>query len=118
MKTPSLNDSKYYIAFIDDYLRRCWIYCMKFKSNVADIFMKFKAWVETQSGCKMQVIKFDSGTEYTFEKFNKFCVDADIEHQLIAPYTPQQNGVVERKNQTIMEMTRCLLHDKGLSKKF
>jgi len=118
MKTPSLNDSKYYIAFIDDYLRMCWIYCMKFKSNVADIFMKFKAWVETQSGCKMQVIKFDSGTEYTFEKFNKFCVDADIEHQLIAPYTPQQNGVVERKNQTIMEMTRCLLHDKGLSKKF
>ena len=89
MKTPSLNGSKYYIAFIDDYSRMCWIYSMKFKSDVADIFVKFKAWVETQSGCKMQVIRSDNGTEYTSEKFNKFCVDAGIEHQLTAPYTPQ-----------------------------
>jgi transposase InsO family protein len=121
MKTPSLNDSKYYIAFIDDYSRMCWIYFMKFKSEVADIFMKFKAWVETQSESKMHVIRSNNGnngTEYTCEKFNKFCEDAGIEHQLTAPYTPQQNGVVERKNRTIMEMARCLLHDKGLPKKF
>ena len=118
MKTPSLNGSKYYIAFIDDYSRMCWIYFMKFKSEVADIFMKFKAWVETQSESKMQVIRSDNGTEYTCEKFNKFCEDAGIEHQLTAPYTPQQNGVVERKNRTIMEMARCVLHDKGLPKKF
>ena len=64
------------------------------------------------------MIRFDNGTEYTSKKFNKFCIDAGIEHQLIAPYTPQQNGVVERKNRTIMEMTRCLLHDKGLPKEF
>nr|KYP64080.1 Retrovirus-related Pol polyprotein from transposon TNT 1-94 [Cajanus cajan] len=49
MSTPSLNGSKYYIAFIDDYTRMCWIYFMKFKSEVADIFVKFKAWAETQS---------------------------------------------------------------------
>ena len=66
----------------------------------------------------MQVIRCDNGTEYTSEKFNKFCEDAGIEHQLTTPYTPQQNGVVERKNRTLMEMTRCLLHDKGLPKKF
>ena len=107
MKTPSLNGSKYYIAFIDDYSRMCWIYSMKFKSDVADIFVKFKAWVETQSGCKMQVIRSDNGTEYTSEKFNKFCVDAGIEHQLTAPYTPQQNGVVERKNR---EKSYCRLN--------
>ena len=80
MKTSSLNGSKFYIAFIDDHTRMCWIYFMKFKSEVADIFWKFKVWVETQSGCKIQVIRFDNGTEYTFEKFNKFCEDADIEH--------------------------------------
>ncbi|KAL4342366.1 hypothetical protein GQ457_08G025750 [Hibiscus cannabinus] len=106
IKMPSLNGSKYYIAFIDDFARFCWIYFMKFKSEVADIFWKFKAYVETQSGCKMQVIKSDNGTEYTSEKFNKFCQDAGIEHQLTAPYTPQQNGVVERKNRTIMDMVR------------
>ena len=116
-KTPSLNDSKFYIAFIDDHTRMCWIYFMKFKSEVANIFWKFKAWVENQSKCKMQVIRSDNGTEYTSEKFNKFCENEGIEHQLTAPYTPQQNGVVERKNRTVMEMTRCLLHDKGLPKK-
>lgn len=66
----------------------------------------------------MQVIRSDNGTEYTSEKFNKFCEDAGIEHQHTTPYTPQQNGVVERKNRTLMEMTRYLLHDKGLPKKF
>ncbi|KAL6349072.1 hypothetical protein AAG906_033728 [Vitis piasezkii] len=57
----------------------------------------------------MQVIRSDNGTEYTSEKFNKFCEDAGIEHQMIAPYTPQQNGVVKRKNRTIMEMARHLV---------
>ena len=66
----------------------------------------------------MQVIRSDNGTEYTSEKFNKFCEDAGIEHQMISPYTPQQNGVVKRKNRTIMEMARCFHHDKGLPKKF
>jgi len=64
----------------------------------------------------MQVIRSDNGTEYTSEKFNKLCEKEGIEHQLTTPYTPQQNGVVERKNRTLMEMTRCLLHDKGLPK--
>lgn len=62
----------------------------------------------------MQMIRSNNGTEYTSEKFNKFCEDVGIEHQLTAPYTPHQNGVVERKNRMIIEMTRCLLHDKGL----
>ncbi|XP_028119242.1 uncharacterized protein LOC114316765 [Camellia sinensis] len=62
------------------------------------------------------VIKFDNGTEYTSKKFNKFCENEGIEHQLTALYTPQQNVVVERKNRTLTEMTRCLLHDKGLPK--
>ena len=62
----------------------------------------------------MQVVRSNSGTEYTSEKFNKFCEKEGIEHQLIAPYTPQKNKVIERKNRTPMEMTRCLLYDKEL----
>ena len=54
MKTPSLNNSKHYIVLIDDYSRMCWIYFIKLKYKVVDIFVKFKAWVETQSRCKMQ----------------------------------------------------------------
>ncbi|XP_015167212.1 uncharacterized protein [Solanum tuberosum] len=117
-KSPSLKGSKYYIAFIDDCTRYCWIYVLNYKFEVADVFWKYKAFVENQSGCRIQVIRSDNGTEYTSEKFNKFCNEAGIEHQLTTPYTPQQNGVVERKNRTLMEMTRCLLHEKGLPKKF
>jgi len=89
---------------------------MMFKSEVADIFWKFKTWVENQSKCKMQMIRSDNGTEYTSKKFNKFYEDIGVEHQLTTPYSSQQNGTTERKNQTIMEMTRCLLHDKELPK--
>ncbi|RVW50135.1 Retrovirus-related Pol polyprotein from transposon RE1 [Vitis vinifera] len=96
-KTPSLNGSKYYIAFIDDYTRFCWIYFLKSKSEVANVFWKYKAWVENQSSCRMQKIRSDNGKEYTNEIFDKFCEEAGIEHQLTTPYTPQQNGVKRDK---------------------
>lgn len=80
--------------------------------------MKFKAWIENQSACKIQVIRSDNGTEYTYDRFNSFCEEAGIEHQLTVPCSPQQNGVSERKNRTIMEMSRYLLHEEDLPKKF
>ena len=66
----------------------------------------------------MKVIRSDNGTEYTSKKFNNFFQDTGIEHQLTSPYSPQQNGVMERKNIKLMDMIRCLLHDKELLKKF
>lgn len=117
-RTPSLQGSRYYILFIDDFTRMCWIYFLKFKSEVAGVFWKFKKMVENLSGCKIQILRSDNGKEYTSAEFNLFCDEAGIEHQLTAPYTPQQNGVSERKNRYVMEMARCMLHDKGLPKSF
>ena len=74
--------------------------------------------IENQSGCTIQMLRSDNGKEYTSNKFNQFCEEAGIEHQLTSPYTPQQNGVNERKNITIVEMTRCLMHEKGLPKEY
>ncbi|KAA3479913.1 Retrovirus-related Pol polyprotein from transposon TNT 1-94 [Gossypium australe] len=65
---------------------------------------------------KVIVVRFDNGIEYTSQRFNTFYEEAGIEHQLIFPYFPQQNGVSERKNRTIIEMTRCILHEKSLPK--
>ena len=117
-RTASLKESKYYIIFIDDFSRMCWIYFLKSKSEVAGVFWKFKQWIEKQSGCMIQALRSDNGKEYTSEQFNMYCEEAGIEHQLTAPYTPEQNGVSERKNQTIMEMVRCMLHEKGLPKEY
>jgi len=64
-KTPSLQDSLYYILFIDDHTRMCWIYFLKFKSEVAGVFCKFKNIMENQSGYKIQILRSDSGKEYT-----------------------------------------------------
>ena len=90
----------------------------KYKSEVAEIFWKFKVKVENESGLKIQILRLDNGKEYMSEKFNLFCEDSGIEHQLTTPYTPQQNGVSERRNRYILEMTRCMLYKKNLPKKF
>ncbi|KAL0560868.1 hypothetical protein IC582_001283 [Cucumis melo] len=96
----------------------CWIFFLKFKSEVAHVFWKFKERVENESGFKIQIVRSDNGKEYVSAEFDKFCEDSGIKHQLIASYTHQQNGVSERRNRYIMEMTRCMLHEKSLPKKF
>ncbi|CAJ2636761.1 unnamed protein product [Trifolium pratense] len=117
-RTPSLQGSLYFVLFIDDFTRMCWIFFLKFKHEVAGVFVKFKNMVETQSGCKIQFLRSDNGKEYTSTQFNLFCEEAGIVHQLTTPYTPEQNGVSERRNRSIMEMARCMLHEKDLPKQF
>lgn len=117
-KTQSLSGSRYFILFIDDFTRFTWIYFLKFKSEVAAVFLKFKALVENQADCKIKILRSDNETEYTSDQFERFCYEAGIEHQLTVIYTPQQNGVSERKNRTVMEMSRCLLFEKKLPKSF
>ena len=84
---------------------------------MAQVFWNFKAKVENESGYKIQILRSDNGKEYTSNSFNSFCEEAGIQHQLTAPYTPQKNRVSERRNKFILEMTRCMLHEKNLPKK-
>ncbi|KAG8492529.1 hypothetical protein CXB51_009791 [Gossypium anomalum] len=116
MRTESLSGNRYFILFIDDCTIYCWVYFLKHKSEVAEVFIKFKAVVETETGCKIKTIRSDNGTEYTSAQFQALCKDAGIKHQLTNVYTPQQNGVSERKNRSLMDMARCLLFEKNLPK--
>ncbi|KAG8502260.1 hypothetical protein CXB51_002212 [Gossypium anomalum] len=106
MKNQSLNGSRYFILFIDDYSRYCWIYFLKQKSEVASVFLKFKTAAETETGCKLKTLRSDNGTEYTSSGLNMFYDETGIKHQLTNIYTPQQNGVSERKNRSLMDMAR------------
>lgn len=114
-KTLLLKGSNYYIVFIDDYTRMCWIYFLRFKSEASGIFWKFKQWIETQSSYKIQALRSDNGNEYTTDQFNLFCEEAGIEHQLIAPILHNRMELVRG---TIMEITRCLLYEKSLPKEY
>lgn len=71
-----------------------------------------------KAGAKFRFLRSDNGKEYISHQFNLFCEEEGIERQLTAPYTPEQNGVSERRNRFIMEMARCMLHEKNLPKKF
>ena len=117
MRTQSVGGSRYYLLIIDDFSRFSWIYFLKEKSEAAENFMRFKIWVENQTECKIKAIRTDNGTEFVSKKFKEILSTAGIQHQLTVPYSPQQNGVVERKNRTVIEMTRCLLFEKQIPKK-
>ncbi|GKU93722.1 hypothetical protein SLEP1_g7290 [Rubroshorea leprosula] len=87
-------------------------------SQVFSVFKKFKVLVEKQSGCQLRILRSENGKEYTSKEFDVFCEEHAINHQLTVKYTPQQNGVSERKNRTVMEMARSMLFEKNLPKKF
>ncbi|KAE8702857.1 Detected protein of unknown function [Hibiscus syriacus] len=114
----SLGGAKYFVSFIDDYSRRCWVYPIKKKSDVFSTFKNFKAWVELDSGNKIKCFRTDNGGEYTSEEFDDFYRKDGIKRQFTVANTPQQNGVVERMNITLLERTRVMLRDAGLEKSF
>jgi len=82
------------------------------------MFLAFKAFVEKQSGHQILMLRSDNDEEYINNKFINFCIEHRIQMQHIVPYTPQQNGVAERKNRTLKEMANCMLQSKGLSLNF
>ena len=82
------------------------------------MFLAFKAFVEKQSGHQILKLRSDNGGEYANNKFINFYSEHGIQLQHTIPYTPQKNGVVERKNHTLKEMANCMLQSKGLGLNF
>jgi transposase InsO family protein len=77
-------------------------------------FKEFKALIENLSERNINILRSDNGGEYTSKEFVNFCKDVGIKRELTTPYNPQQNGVVERKNITIMEAVKTMIHDQDL----
>lgn len=117
--TPISNSHKrYLICFIDDYSRKAWVQFLIDKSDAFASFKLFKNCVEKETGLDIKCLRTDRGGEFTSNEFNDFCKENGIKRQLTAAYTPQQNGVAERKNRTVMNMVRSLLSEKGVPKIF
>ncbi|KAD4178302.1 hypothetical protein E3N88_26893 [Mikania micrantha] len=107
---PSPAGNRYVLLIVDDHSRFMWTYILKTKDGAFEQFKMFKASVELQYGRKIKVLRTDRGGEFTSREFSLFCEQEGITRQLTAPYSPQQNGVVERRNRTVMNTTRSMLN--------
>ena len=83
-----MRSNIYFIIFIDDFSRKLWTYLIKNKSEVIEVFAKFKSMVEIQSGRKLKVLRTNGGGEYVSKDFNKLCEKEGVMHEVVPPYTP------------------------------
>ena len=118
LNTKSLGGAEYFLTFVDDKTRYVWVYPLKYKDEVFDGFLEWKALIEKSSGLKLKAIRTDNGGEYTSKKFESYLKSEGIRHERTVPKTPEQNGVAERLNRTLVEMVRSMLIDANLSHKF
>lgn len=108
--TPSTSGgNKYIFLVIDDHSRYMWTMLLKEKNEAFGKFKKLKEVVEKETGKRILTFRTDRGGEFVSHEFKSYCESSGIQRHLTAPYTPQQNGVVERRNRTMMEMARSIL---------
>nr|ABA97586.1 retrotransposon protein, putative, Ty1-copia subclass [Oryza sativa Japonica Group] len=109
---------KYFMTLIDDCTRFCYVYLLKTKDEALHYFKIYKAEVENQLERKIKRLRSDRGGEYFSNEFTSFCEEYGIIHERTPPYSPQSNGVAERKNHTLTEMVNAMLDTAGLSKEW
>ncbi|KAK1424228.1 hypothetical protein QVD17_19549 [Tagetes erecta] len=107
----SIGKKSYCFVIIDDFTRFSWVYFLHVKSETAELLKEFIIKVENQLDCKVKILRSDNGTEFKNANVDLFCAEKGIARQFSAPRTPQQNGVAERKNQTLIEAARSMLAD-------
>ena len=105
--------NKYFITFVDDSTKYCYVYLLKSKSEAIKKFVLYKNEVENQLNRKIKVLRSDRGGEYE-SPFVDLCSQHGIIHETTAPYSPQSNGVAERKNRTLKEMMNAMLISSSL----
>ena len=142
LEIPSIGGSRYFITFIDDYSKWTVVYMMRKKSDALGCFIKYHRHAEKHVGekiksfnihtyetndslsidhrdvFKLKTLRSDNGGEYLSRAFSNYLDSHGISHQLTVPYSPQQNGVAERMNRTLMNHTRSILISQKVEKKF
>ncbi|KAJ4721544.1 Retrovirus-related Pol polyprotein from transposon TNT 1-94 [Melia azedarach] len=116
-RVESLGGHRYFVSMIDDFSRMTWVFIMKHKSEAFKNFRQWKALVENQTGKKIKRLRTDNGLEFYRSEFDEFCKNEGIARHHTVRDTPQQNGVAERMNQTLLERARCMLSNAELTRR-
>ncbi|CAM8948430.1 unnamed protein product [Rhodiola kirilowii] len=121
MQVESCGGNKYVLVCVDDFTRFSWTRFLRDKSAAAPQFIELATLLQREreaSGERLVSIRSDNGTEFKNATMTSYCTKHGIAHQFSSAITPQQNGVVERKNRTIQEMARVMIHAKKIPLKF
>ena len=113
-RVASTGGARYFVTFTDDFSRKIWVYFITHKNQVLTKFQHFVRLVENSTGQSIKSLRTDNGGEYISTDFHNFCLEKGISRELTPPYTPQRNGVAERRNRSLLDITRCLLLEKSL----
>lgn len=117
-RVQSANGARFFVTFVDDASKYCQVYFLSQKSSVLEAFKRYKSLVENQTGTKIKYLQSDNGRKYCNQEYDHFLSKCGIERRLTAPHTPQQNGVAERMNRTLLDMARCFLIQSNLPSMF
>ncbi|KAK2359506.1 putative mitochondrial protein [Trifolium repens] len=118
VSTASINGKKYGLVIVDDYSRWTWVKFLRNKDDTYEVFSIFCTQIQNEKDSKILKVRSDHGGEFENEPFENFCEEHGILHEFSSPRTPQQNGVVERKNRSLQEMARTMMHENNLAKFF
>ena len=118
METTSLGGHRYLVSFIDSYSRFARAYFLKHKSEFLEKFCQFCIDEGVPKTFSSLTLRSAGGGEYVNKAFDEFCFAQGIKREMTAPYSPHQNGVAERRWQTVGDMARCLLKQANLPNSF
>ena len=107
----SIGGNKYGFVIVHDYSPFTWVFFSREKSEVQGIFKKFARRAQNEFDVKIKRVRSDNGMEFKNTNIEEFLDDEGIKHEFSVSYTPQQNGVVNRKNQTLIEAARAMLDE-------
>ena len=115
LKVQSRSGKKYILVIVDDYSRFTWTRFLRSKAETPEELIVFFKMIQTKLNQAIAGIRSDHGTEFENSKIDQLCMKIGTSHKFFAPRTPQQNGVVERKNKTLVNIARTMIIESNLS---
>ncbi|GJU04458.1 retrovirus-related pol polyprotein from transposon TNT 1-94 [Tanacetum coccineum] len=109
MRVASVNGKKYILVIVDDYSRFTWVKCLRSKDEAPAFIINFLKMIQVRLKETVRRIRTDNGTEFVNQTLREYYEKVGISHETSVARSPQQNGVVERRNRTLIEAARTML---------